>query len=340
MKTTVIILTSGAANRHILIKGLLRSLARQSVKPSEVIIATETAGEELAKTASEYLGNIDFRVIETGYWNKCWTANKAILESKGDIVFLLEDDLYLAPNFIEEVLKTFEEYPEASCVYTKCIWVFREGVRSKGGLIGWLAKTLSKLSVHESVLPKMVKKINDHLAEIPVFTMSVACKKEALLKAGLYDTRVKEPILGEDYDLALRIRKTGYKIIQTTKTVSYHLTKQVSKGIIKYSKDPAKIMGTYETEIYFMTKNRDVLRLKNVVSHVVYRLMEAMIWSVRARNIRVVSYGIAGLVKGFVKGILYQRYWASSILVKVSHNKGRNRVFFVHMHRYRRVHDK
>jgi glycosyltransferase involved in cell wall biosynthesis len=190
MKTTVIILTSGTADRHILIKGLLRSLARQSVKPSEVVIATETAGEELAKIASEYLGNIDFRVTETGYWNKCWTANKAILESKGDIVFLLEDDLYLAPNFIEEVLKTFEEYPEAGCVYTKCIWVFREGVRSKGGLIGWLAKTLSKLSVHESVLPKMVKKINDHLAEISVFTMSVACRKKVLLKAGLYDIKV------------------------------------------------------------------------------------------------------------------------------------------------------
>jgi hypothetical protein len=193
MKTTVLILTSGTADRHILIKGLLKSLARQSVKPSEVVIATETAGEKLAKIASECLGNTCFRVIEAGYWNKCWTANKTILESKGDIVFLLEDDLYLASNFIEEVLKAFEEYPEAGCVYTKCIWVFREGTRSKGGLMGWLTKTVSKLSIHESVLPKMVKKANDHLIEVPVFTMSVACRREVLLKAGLYDVRVKEP---------------------------------------------------------------------------------------------------------------------------------------------------
>jgi len=305
MKTTVIILTSGTADRHILIKGLLRSLARQSVKPSEVVIATETAGEELAKIASEYLGNIDFRVTETGYWNKCWTANKAILESKGDIVFLLEDDLYLAPNFIEEVLKTFEEYPEAGCVYTKCIWVFREGVRSEGGLIGWLAKTLSKLSVHESVLPKMVKKINDHLAEISVFTMSVACRKKVLLKAGLYDIKVKEPLLGEDYDLALRIRKMGYKIIQTTRAVSYHLTKQVSKGIIKYSKDPAKLMGTYETEVYFVVKNRDVLGTVNVINHATYRVIEAVAWGIRSRSLSTTFYGVAGSIKGFIKGITY-----------------------------------
>jgi len=305
MKTTVIILTSGTADRHILIKGLLRSLARQSVKPSEVIIATETAGEELAKIVSEYLGNIDFRVIETGYWNKCWTANKAILESKGDIVFLLEDDLYLAPNFIEEVLKTFEEHPEAGCVYTKCIWVFREGARSKGGLMGRLAKMMSKLSIHESVLLRNFRKINDHLIEVPVFTMSAACKKEVLLKAGLYDMRVKEPILGEDYDLALRIRKTGYRIIQTSRAVSYHLTKQVSKGIIKYGKDPAKLMGTYETEIYFITKNRDVLGAVNVINHIVYRVIEAITWGIRSKNILTIFYGIAGSIKGFIKGITY-----------------------------------
>jgi GT2 family glycosyltransferase len=304
MKTTVIILTSGAEDRHIFIEGLLRSLAKQTVKPDEIIIATETAGEELDKMANKYL-NKNFRVIETGYWNKCWTANKAILESKGNIIFLLEDDLYLAPNFIEEMLKAFKEYPEAGCVYSRCIWVFREGVRSKGGLIGWLAKTISKLSIHESVLSINFRKINDHLIEVPVFTMSVACKKEALLKAGLYDMRVKEPILGEDYDLALRIRKTGYKIIQTTKAISYHLTKQVSKGIIKYSKDPAKLMGTYETEVYFMTKNRDVLKISNIVKHVIYRIIEAIAWGVKTRNFKVVFYGITGGIKGFIKGCLF-----------------------------------
>jgi GT2 family glycosyltransferase len=304
MKTTVIILTSGAEDRHIFIEGLLRSLAKQTVKPDEIIIATETTGEELDKMANKYL-NKNFRVIETGYWNKCWTANKAILESKGNIIFLLEDDLYLAPNFIEEMLKAFKEYPEAGCVYSRCIWVFREGVRSKGGLIGLLAKMTSKLSIHESALLKMIKKINDHLIEVPVFTMSVACRREVLLKAGLYDMRVKEPILGEDYDLALRIRKTGYRIIQATRAVSYHLTKQVSKGIIKYSEDPAKLMGTYETEVYFVAKNKGVLGTVNVINHVVYRVIEAITWGIRSKNILTMFYGIAGSIKGFIKGITY-----------------------------------
>jgi cellulose synthase/poly-beta-1,6-N-acetylglucosamine synthase-like glycosyltransferase len=304
VKVTVLILTSGTRDKHVLIEGLLRSLARQTIKPYEVIIATETSGEELAKMASKHLSGVDLKVLETGYWNKCWTANRAILESEGDVIFLLEDDLYLAPNFIEEVLNAFKEYPEAGCIYTRCVWVFREGARSRGGLLGWLAKTLSKLTIHESVLPKMVVRVNNHLIEVPVFTMSVACRKEALLKAGLYDMRVKEPILGEDYDLALRVRKAGYRIVQTSRAVSYHLTRQVSKGVARYSKDPSKLMGAYETEVYFMAKNRDVLGVANVVGHAVYRAIEAVAWGSRSKNPRTILYGIAGSIKGFVKGII------------------------------------
>jgi GT2 family glycosyltransferase len=304
MKTTVLILTSGTKDRHILIRGLIKSLSQQTIKPDEVIIATETADNELMKIANEYLRDVVVKVIETGYWNKCWTANKAILSSSGDIIFLLEDDLYLTPNFIEETLNAFREYPEAGCVYTNCIWVFQEGTRSRGRFMGWLAKVLSKLSIHESALPRMVRRINDHLIEVPVFTMSVACRREALLRAGLYDMRVREPILGEDFDLALRIRKAGYKIIQTTRAVSYHLTMQVTKGVIKYSRDPSKLMGTYETEVYFMTKNRDTLSLKNVISHTIYRSIEAVAWGIRTKNPLVILYGIAGIVKGFIRGYL------------------------------------
>jgi GT2 family glycosyltransferase len=305
MRTTVLVLTTGTKDRLVLIEGLLKSLARQTVKPDEVLIATETNGEELTEMAGKHLKGTDFRVVETGYWNKCRTANRVILESKGDVVFLLEDDLYLAPNFVEEVLKAFKECPWAGCVYTKCVWVFREGARSRGGLSGWLAGALSKLTIHESVLPRMARRISDHLIEVPVFTMSVACRREALLKAGLYDISVREPILGEDYDLALRVRKAGYRIVQTSRAVSYHLTRQVSKGVAKYSRDPSKLMGAYETEVYFMAKNRDVLGAANVIGHAMYRAVEAIAWGARSRNPKAILYGVAGSVKGLIRGSLH-----------------------------------
>jgi GT2 family glycosyltransferase len=150
----------------------------------------------------------------------------------------------------------------------------------------------------------MVRRISDHLIEVPVFTMSVACRKEALLKVGLYDISVREPISGEDYDLALRVRKAGYRIVQTSRAVSYHLTRQASKGVARYSRDPSKLMGAYETEVYFMAKNKDVLGVAHVIGHAIYRAIEAVAWGFRSKNPTTILYGIAGSIKGFVKGII------------------------------------
>ncbi|WP_069807896.1 glycosyltransferase family 2 protein [Vulcanisaeta thermophila] len=307
MRVTALILTSGSKDRIPYIEVLIKSIAKQTVKPHEVVVATETSGNLINDLLRKYVPDIEHKVIETGYWNKCLTANKAILRSSGDVVFLLEDDLYLTPNFIEEVLKTFREYPSTACVYTNCIWVFPEGAGTRGnGIVSDLARVLRKLTIHNSALPRFVRKISDHLIEVPVFTMSVACKKEVLLRVGLYDMNVNEPILGEDYDLALRIVKAGYKIIQNTKAVSYHFTKQVSKGVRRYGEKPRALMGTYASEVYFMTKNRDLLGTGNVIMHMVYRIIESVAWGIRARNPLLLIYGPAGSLMGFIKGIAYK----------------------------------
>jgi cellulose synthase/poly-beta-1,6-N-acetylglucosamine synthase-like glycosyltransferase len=302
---SIIVSTTGLPDRLKLLSDLLFSLSRQSIKDFELIVASEVVDAKLLEVFKENFHPCrKHRLIVSGLWNKCKTANKAIKESRGDIVFLLEDDLILKENFIEELVKTFNLDPRIGCVYSRCVWVYPEGLRSRGGLKGFIAKLISKLSIHESVLSKQARKINSYLYEVPVFTMSVACKREALYKAGFYDESINEPISGEDYDLALRIRKAGYKIVQTTKAVSYHLTKQVTKGIVKYGKDPKKLMGAYETDVYFMAKNRDVLRLRNVISHAMYRAIESIAWGVRARNPQTILYGIAGSLKGLLEGIM------------------------------------
>ncbi|MGB9622873.1 MAG: glycosyltransferase, partial [Candidatus Bathyarchaeia archaeon] len=219
------------------------------------------------------------------------------------IIFLLEDDLYLAPNFIEEILRIFEEFPDVGCVYGNCIWVFREGLRSRGGLLSLVSRLVSKLSVHESLFPKLTKRISSDVFDVPVFTMSVACRRDVLIKAGLYDMRVSEPILGEDYDLALRIRATGYRIIKNSRALAYHFTKQVSKGVLRYRRDPKMLRGVYESEVYFIAKNLKTVGLGYVVSHTIYRTLESVAWSIRSGNPLAILYGVSGSLLGFFRGL-------------------------------------
>ncbi|ADN49863.1 glycosyltransferase family 2 protein [Vulcanisaeta distributa] len=304
MRITIIVLTSGSRDRLSLLKHLLKSIAAQTVLPDEVIVATESNGELIKALGDGYLNGVVFRVLETGYWNKCLTANEAILKADGDVIFLLEDDLYLTPSFIEEVVETFRKFPDAGCVYTNCIWVFPEGSGSRGGVVGRAARLLSKLTIHGSVLPRFTRPVSNGVFEVGSFTMSVACRREALLRAGLYDVRVWEPILGEDFDLAFRVRKAGYRILQNTRAVSYHFTMQVTKGSAKYRSDPSALMGTYATEVYFMAKNRDLLGLSHVITHAIYRMIESVMWGVRSGNPLTIIYGIAGSLLGLLRGLL------------------------------------
>jgi hypothetical protein len=64
------------------------------------------------------------------------------------------------------------------------------------------------------------------------------------------------------------------------------------------------LMGTYETEVYFMTKNRDILKTSNIVAHAIYRVTEAVIWGIRTKSIKVILYGIMGSIKGFIKSFV------------------------------------
>jgi len=306
-KFTVIILTTGMGERLRYLDGLLSSLSRQTVKPSELIVASEVSNDGLRRLLGKYFCSCEsHRVIATGYWNKCKTANKAIRESTGEIIFLLEDDLELKDDFIEEMLKTFSLDSRIGCVYSKCIWVYPEGLRSKGGIKGFVARLISRLSIHESVLPRHVKKINEYLYEVSVFTMSVACRKDVLLKIGLYDESVNEPISGEDYDLALRIRRSGYKIVQNVRAVSYHHTRQVSKKLSHLSMNPEYLRGLNESEVYFIVKNRNMLGSCSTLLHVAYRILESIAWASRTRRPSTLIYGVAGTIEGLAKGLMFK----------------------------------
>jgi len=303
MDVSVIILTTGSEERLGSLDKILGSIRRQSLVPCELIVASEVSSDQLKELLQKYFCLCEnHKIIATGYWNKCRTANRAINESKGDIIFLLEDDLILKDGLVEELLKTFDLESGIGCVYSRCIWVYPEGLRSKIGLMGSVARAVNKLSVHESVLPKHVKRVSSYMYEVPVFTMSVACRREALYRAGLYDEGVSEPISGEDYDLALRVRKAGYKIMLNTNAVSYHFTRQVTKRSLKLSDNRKYLGGVNESEVYLITKNRDVLGFY-VVLHAVYRVIESIAWGIRAGSMEVLLYSLTGTARGFAKGL-------------------------------------
>nr|MDO8133312.1 glycosyltransferase [Candidatus Njordarchaeum guaymaensis] len=281
---SVVVVTTGLPNRMNHLTRLLRSLSKQSVKDFELIIAAESRSERLAEIFRSLFCQCErHAMLITGTWNKCRTANMAIKHSSGDVIVLLEDDLVLEERWIEKVIETFSVMPRAGCIYPRCIWVYREGLSSKPGVGSFVARAVRKLSIHESLLRKETKRINDHLTEVSVFTMCVACKREAVYEAGLFDELVEEPIQGEDFDLAFRIRAAGYAIVANNKAIAYHFTRQVTRKSLGFSMGPRSIQGTYRSETYFLTKNWRAIGLW-LFPHILYRAIESFAWGVRSRR--------------------------------------------------------
>jgi len=303
---SVVILSTGSRDRIKFLEHLLRSLANQNFKGFETVLVVEEMSEELERLISRF-DSIMPRVFVTGHWNKCKSMNKAVRRVESPILILLEDDLILEPNFVEEILKPFSD-ERVGCVYSRCIWVFSESIKRSKSFAGYIARAVSKLSAHEH-LSRMVRRVGKHLYEVTVFTMSVACRRDVLIKAGLWDESVEEPIQGEDYDIALRIVKLGYKIIQNTRAVSYHFTRQTTKRYIKLKRDPRYIMGLNHSDVYFIAKNADLLGLAKALSHFLYRVIEGIFWAAKVRDVRASLYGVAGALLGLARGLsrcLYQ----------------------------------
>jgi GT2 family glycosyltransferase len=311
MKISLIIITTGK-NKYSL-ERLFKSIAKQTCANCsyELVLATESSGFELENLAKQLLPFIDdVIVVETGYWNRCRTANLAILRSKGELVALLEDDLELDPQWLSEVIKVFNIHKDAKsigCVYSMVINPFgSESVIAKmqlrSPLFSLIAKIINMLRVHY------------HFARrnLSVFSLAVVCRREALLRAGLFDSSVEEPIVAEDYDLALRIQKSGYKIVMCSKAEVLHYTCHVYKrALLTLKKGPMWWGRIVENDTYFFAKHRDLLGIV-ILTHALYNAFISPLALIpRLKGylglralLELFLYSIKGSFTGLIKGAL------------------------------------
>jgi len=302
-QVTVIVITTGLNIN--LIERLLQSLAQQTFKEFEVIIACETNGNVLQNLCQSILPSNRCIVIETGFWNRCRTANTAIMLAKGRYVALLEDDLVLDDKWFEFMLKSFGKYSKANvaCVYSKVV-----------NPLG--SESLARYSQNKSLKfgMKIVHTLRVHTAlaikRIPVFSLAVLCKRDVLIKARMFDPRPEEPIVGEDYDLAIRIYKLGYKTITCPEALAYHYSRHAIKRIQNILRIGLKwwerlIMN----EIFLFAKHIDILKF-HVLAYAIYKsVFEPINVFIRLRTeftklLATWVYSIRGALVGLIRGAL------------------------------------
>lgn len=167
----------------------IESVLKQSVSIDEIIVindgSTDNSLEVITQLQNDYEQII---VIDQKNQGVCVARNNGIKKASGIYILTLDSDDFFEPTFVEKALKKFEENINYGAVMCGYVRVFNG----------------------KKVIPYLPPEIT--LQSCLMNNGALSClllKKEAIVKAGLYDEAMH---LGyEDWDLNIRILKGGYR---------------------------------------------------------------------------------------------------------------------------------
>ncbi|KYD19077.1 glycosyltransferase family 2 protein [Saccharococcus caldoxylosilyticus] len=170
--------------------------------------------EEVVKSLAQ--NNPHIRYVKESKVGLSYARNRGIEEAKGDIIVFIDDDVEVAPNYVEEIISFFNKYPDAVCAGGKVIpvWHFEKPT--------WFSSEFASI-IGETTYGEETRVLK--FREYPI-GCNMIFKKEIFNKIGLFNNNLgikgNELYLGEEVDICDRILKLGYKIYYLPRASVYH----------------------------------------------------------------------------------------------------------------------
>lgn len=214
---------------------------------SEIIVVDDASTDNSVLSIKEYVssirsGDLTIKILENeknlGFSS---TVNKGVKESNGDIIVLLNTDVYPKKGFLTSLIKYFDD-EEVFAVGCMDKSIEGEKIVERGrGLGVWKRGFL----MHKR---GEVNKTN---------TLWVSCGSGAFKKS-IWDNlnglnELYNPFYWEDIDLSYRALKSGYKIFFEPKSIVIH---EHEKGAIKNKYTPSQVKEiAYRNQFIFVKEN-------------------------------------------------------------------------------------
>jgi GT2 family glycosyltransferase len=141
---------------------------------------------------------------------KCRAQNRAIAQARGEIVVCLDDDLTVAPGYVEAVERFFAEHSEFAAM--------------KGRVLP-AADPVLVAGSGACYLDLPIVDHGEHVIEVRgVLGANMAFRASALAKVGLFDERLGPGAAGheEETEMSVRLRRAGFRIGYAPKALVIH----------------------------------------------------------------------------------------------------------------------
>lgn len=256
-------------NRSKSLANLLVSILRQTRLPEEVLIVDDSDTDETAKLARDnyfvFLSSeIILKHLRGNEENMSISAarNLGIAESSGEIIFLIDDDVILHKNYIEEILKIYEEYPMAKGVQGYIVnGVF--AFLNFGNFVLNAIKKIFRLGHVEKNKCTLRGGLTYPYSPDGVIQCewlhgtNMSFKKE-VLASFRFDENLRKHSIGEDVELTSKIHKRyPHSLFMNPRAKLFHI--QTHRKVDKYIK-----YANIPYLVYLFTKNQEP-NLRNTV---------------------------------------------------------------------------
>ena len=141
---------------------------------------------------------------------KCRAQNRAIAQARGEIIVCLDDDLTVAPGYLDAVERFFAEHPEFAAM--------------KGRVLPAIDPA-QVAGIKACYLDLPIVDHGEHVIEVRgVLGANMAFRASALAKVGLFDERLGPGAAGheEETEISTRLRRAGFRIGYAPQALVFH----------------------------------------------------------------------------------------------------------------------
>ncbi len=204
---------------------VLDSLAHQSQKNFELLIADDGSTDETAKLIDQFSKTVDFPVKHVWHedkgWRKSQLHNRAIKESHGELLIFIDGDCILHPDFVKDHYRVFEKYQTQYVLMGRRVDL-GEKITSQLSLANYRSYLLSifplKLFCSDSISPMrryslknfLLRKIFRANRVNDLLGCNFSLPRQSMYQINGFNNEYER---GEDGDIFVRLRNTGHKLL-------------------------------------------------------------------------------------------------------------------------------
>ena len=266
---------------------LIESLSQITYPNIEIIVVDNASTNGDPKQIKEKFPRIVLveSVINYGF---AGGNNLGIMRSRGEYILMLNNDTVVEENFLEPLVRKFQEHPEIGALSPKIRYYYKKATLQYVGFTEINKWTVRNKTIGDGEIDNGQYEVDTETAYVHGAAMMIPIK--VVKEVGMMSYEFF--LYYEEADWCLRIRKAGYKIVYVHDSLVYH------KGSVTTGRNSW-------LKTHYLTRNRLVFMRRNIhgidfIIALIYQLIIA-IW----------KNGFLYLIKG--RGKLAGAYWSGII---------------------------